>query len=165
MPAALARTTSAWVAMSLLAVGCAGTGARLGEGARCTRTIECGPGLVCNAGACSSDRTGFGMGMVPVPGMDAGPVDAPLSPDAYVEGEDAFVEPPDAFIDPVTDAWAPDAWAPDAWMPGTDAYTVPVDAYSPPPADAFTPPVDAHTPSAPDAHAEPPDANEPDAAS
>ncbi len=141
--------------------GCVGVQGGLAAGARCTRTAECGPGLLCNMGVCSTDRTGFGMGMVPVMPMDAGPVDAPLEPDAFIEGVDAFVEPIDAYVPPGTDAWAPDAWAPEP-----DAFTPPMpDAFTPGMPDAFTPPVDAFTPPMPDAHVDDPDAfEEPDAA-
>jgi len=143
------------------ATGCVGAPGALAAGARCTRTSECGPGLLCNMGVCTTDRTGFGNGMVPVVPMDAGPVDAPLEPDAFVEGVDAFVEPVDAYVPPGTDAWAPDAWE-----PPVDAFTPPTpDAFTPGTPDAFTPPVDAFTPATPDAFVDDPDAFvEPDAA-
>lgn len=148
------------VALTLGVVGCVGTPVRLGAGARCTRTIECGAGLLCNMGVCTTDRTGFGMGMVPVPPMDAGPVDAPPEPDAFTE-DDAFTEPVDAYIPPGTDAWAPDAFE-----PTPDAFSPPIDAFSPPSPDAFTPTMpDAFTPPDPDAAVDMPDAFEdPDAA-
>ncbi len=143
----------------LALAGCVGLPAPLAAGARCTRTSECGPGLLCNAGVCTTDRTGFGMGMVPVMPMDAGPVDAFVDPDAFVEGTDAFVEPVDAYVPPGTDAWAPDAWA-----PTPDAFTPPIDAFTPPMPDAFTPMPDAFVPDMPDAFVEPDAFEDPDAA-
>ncbi len=133
-------------------VGCVGATSRLGEGGRCSRTAECAPGLLCNAGVCTSDLTGFGMGMVPVTPMDAGPVDAPLDPDAFADMDafselDAFVEPVDAYVPPGADAWAPDAF-----IPPPDAFVVPVDAFTPPTPDAFSPAdPDAFVPPDPDA--------------
>ncbi len=162
MPLSLAVS----LALGAAVAGCVGTPVRLGAGARCTRTIECGPGLLCNMGVCTTDRTGFGMGMVPVPPMDAGPVDAPLEPDAFgaddaYSEEDAFLEPIDAYIPPGTDAWAPDAFE-----PTPDAFTPPIDAFTPPMPDAVTPtPPDAFTPPDPDAAVPMPDAfDDPDAA-
>lgn len=150
------------VLLTLLAslTGCVGLQTPVGAGGRCTRTAECATGLLCNMGVCTTDRTGFGMGMVPVPPMDAGPVDAFVEPDAFVEGTDAFMEPVDAYIPPGTDAWAPDAWAPDP-----DAFSPPMpDAWAPDP-DAFSPPMpDAFVPDMPDAFVEPDAFEEPDAA-
>lgn len=107
------------VAMGLALLGCAEP-TRLADGARCTRTVECGPGLLCNGGICTTDRTGYGIGTVPTRPMDAGP-----ATDAFAEGTDAFVEPIDAYAPPGTDAFTPDAFSPtpDAFTPTPDAFT------------------------------------------
>jgi hypothetical protein len=138
--------------------GCVSAPAPIAAGGRCTRTVECGPGLLCNMGLCTTDRTGFGMGMVPVLPMDAGPLDAFEAPDAAVEVEDAFTEPPDAHVLPGTDAWAPVAWVPDAFSPSAP------DAWAPPPDASMPPSPDAHVPVPPDAFSEPDVFEAPDAA-
>ena len=143
--------------------GCVSAPAPIAAGGRCTRTVECGPGLLCNMGLCTTDRTGFGMGMVPVLPMDAGPLDAFEAPDAAVEVEDAFTEPPDAHVLPGTDAWAPDAWVPDAWVPDAFSPSAP-DAWAPPPDASMPPSPDAHVPIPPDAFSEPDVFEAPDAA-
>jgi hypothetical protein len=131
-----------------LVMSCVTPPGQVTAGGRCTRTAECGPGLACNMGVCTTDLTGFGMGMVPMPPMDAGPVDAPPEPDAFSE-DDAFVEPVDAYVPPGIDAFAPDAYE-----PPPDAFSPPLDAYTPPSPDAFSPPADAYTPPSPDAFVE-----------
>lgn len=128
------RRHLAWGALSFgLLAGCPLAPTGVVEGGPCVRSTQCSPGLVCSAtGFCTSDLTGFGMGMVPntdvpmaldagdlldagepmdVPGMDAPvipmdvpvvPMDTPMTPDVPVDA------PRDAGVD----AGMPDVPAP-----------------------------------------------------
>lgn len=136
-------------AASLIA-GCPLAATGLAEGGPCVRSTQCAPGLVCSAtNVCTSDLTGFGMGMVPntdVPVMDAGEMadagevpdvpglDAPIIPmDTPIVPMDTPIVPMDTpvAIDTGVDAGMPDtgvdAGEPDAGVPDPDT-GVPEDA-------------------------------------
>ncbi len=108
--------TSGALACGLLA-GCPLAPTNVAEGGPCVRSTQCVPGLVCSAtGVCTSDLTGFGMGMVPntdVPmGLDTGdlmdagePMDAP---GMDTPGMDVPVIPMDVPVVPMDVPMTPD---------------------------------------------------------
>lgn len=132
-PAPSIRHPLGWGALALgLLAGCPLAPTGVAEGSPCVRSTQCTAGLVCSAtGVCTSDLTGFGMGMVPntdvpmdldagdldagepmdVPAMDAPmipldvpmvPMDVPMTPDV----------PADAPTDSGLDSGLPDVPAP-----------------------------------------------------
>lgn len=134
----------AWSALALgLLGGCPLAPTGVAEGGPCVRSTQCSAGLVCSAtGFCTSDLTGFGMGMVPntdvpmdldtgdldagepmdVPGMDAPviPMDVPVIPmDVPVVPMDVPMAP-DVPVDTGVDSGMPDV-PPDVPAPDDDA--------------------------------------------
>jgi hypothetical protein len=93
--------------------GCSEQPGDLGPGEACLRTVQCGPGLACSAGLCTTDLSLLGMNaMVPdsgpgMVGMDAGP-----RPDAGMVRVDAGE--PDAGRPDAGPPAEPDAGGPDA---------------------------------------------------
>lgn len=116
---ALARShrSLAWASLACgLLAGCPLAPINVAEGGPCVRSTQCSPGLVCSAaGVCTSDLTGFGMGMVPntdVPmDLDAGDLDAgaPMdTPGMDTPGMDVPVIPMDVPVVPMDVPMAPD---------------------------------------------------------
>jgi hypothetical protein len=98
--------------------GCSEQPGDLGPGEACLRTVQCGPGLACSAGLCTTDLSLLGMNaMVPDSGpaedagmgVDAGDVDAGMV------GMDAGPRPDAGMVR--VDAGEPDAGRPDAGPP------------------------------------------------
>lgn len=139
------RRHLAWGVLSFgLLGGCPLAPTGVIEGGPCVRSTQCSPGLVCSAtGVCTSDLTGFGMGMVPntdvpmdldtgdlrdagepmdVPGMDVPviPMDVPVVP------MDVPVVPMDVPMTPDVPVDAPRDTGVDSGMPDVPA-DVPVD--------------------------------------